>query len=235
MAKLNNSEYVQEQIKILMVDDDPDILEFLEYNLRKEGYTVMAAGNGKEAIKIADKFLPDLILLDVMMPEMDGITTCQELRKNKKLSEVFIIFLTARIEEYSEIAGFSAGADDYISKPIKPNALLSRITAIMKRRAKKDEQISLIKHGDLQIDRSSYEVQYHKEKIHFARKEFELLYLLAANPGKVYSREKLLEQIWGNEVYVGDRTVDVHIRKIREKIDPETIKTVKGIGYKFDV
>ena len=226
---------MQEKTKILIVDDDPDILEFLEYNLRKEGYTVYQAPNGKEAIKLADRFTPDLILLDVMMPEMDGITTCQEIRKNKKLEDSFVIFLTARIEEYSEIAGFSAGADDYISKPIKPGALLSRIKAVMKRKIKDDDQINILDFGDIKIDKASYEVSFKDEKIHFARKEFELLYLLASNAGKVFSREKLLEQIWGNEVYVGDRTVDVHVRKIREKLDPETIKTIKGIGYKFDV
>jgi len=224
----------QELTKILIVDDDPDILEFLDYNLRKEGYNVMQASNGKEALLMADRFIPDLILLDVMMPEMDGITTCQELRKNKNLSAVFIVFLTARIEEYSEIAGFSAGADDYIPKPIKPGALLSRIKAILKRKAKEEEEVNLLEAGDLKIDKVSYEVTYKTEKIHFARKEFELLFLLASNAGKVFSREKLLESIWGNEVYVGDRTVDVHIRKIREKIQPEYIKTIKGIGYKFE-
>ncbi len=225
---------MQENAKILIVDDDPDILEFLEYNLKKEGYTVYSAPNGKEALKVADKYLPDLILLDVMMPEMDGITTCQEMRKNKKLSESHIIFLTARIEEYSEIAGFSAGADDYINKPIKPGALLSRIKAIFKRKNKDESESTLLDMGDLIIDRNSYEVIYKSQKLHFARKEFELLYLLASHPGKVFSRDKLLEQVWGNEVFVGDRTVDVHIRKIREKIDPESIKTIKGIGYKFE-
>ena len=215
---------MQENAKILIVDDDPDILEFLEYNLKKEGYTVYSAPNGKEALKVADKYLPDLILLDVMMPEMDGITTCQEMRKNKKLSESHIIFLTARIEEYSEIAGFSAGADDYINKPIKPGALLSRIKAIFKRKNKDESESTLLDMGDLIIDRNSYEVIYKSQKLHFARKEFELLYLLASHPGKVFSRDKLLEQVWGNEVFVGDRTVDVHIRKIREKIDPESIK-----------
>lgn len=225
---------MNENATILIVDDDPDILEFLEYNLKKEGYTVFSAPNGKEALKLADKHLPSLILLDVMMPEMDGITTCQELRKNKKLAETHIFFLTARIEEYSEIAGFSAGADDYINKPIKPGALLSRIKAVLKRRNKEEEEAVVLEIGDLRIDRNSYEVQYKKEKLHFARKEFELLHLLARHPGKVFSRDKLLEQVWGNEVFVGDRTVDVHIRKIREKIDPESIKTIKGIGYKFE-
>jgi two-component system alkaline phosphatase synthesis response regulator PhoP len=225
---------MQENAKILIVDDDPDILEFLEYNLHKEGYIVYSAPNGKEALKVADKEVPELILLDVMMPEMDGITTCQEMRKNKKLADTHILFLTARIEEYSEIAGFSAGADDYINKPIKPGALLSRIKAVLKRKNKDEGETAVIEIGDLRIDRNSYEVQYKKAKLHFARKEFELLYLLAAHPGKVYNRDKLLEQVWGNEVFVGDRTVDVHIRKIREKINPESIKTIKGIGYKFE-
>jgi len=222
------------QTKILIVDDDPDILEFLTYNLKKEGYEVAEALNGKLALQIAEKFKPDLILLDVMMPEMDGIQTCQELRKNSMFKDVFIVFLTARIEEYSEIAGFTAGADDYITKPIKPGALLSRIKAILKRKHAPASADKLTI-GDLLIDKTSYEVTYKGQKIHFARKEFELLYMLASQPGKVFSRDKILEQIWGNDVYVGDRTVDVHIRKIREKIDPDFIKTVKGIGYKYDI
>jgi len=216
------------QTKILVVDDDPDILEFLTYNLKKEGYEVAEALNGRVALQVAEKFKPDLILLDVMMPELDGIQTCQELRKNSQFKDVFIVFLTARIEEYSEIAGFSAGADDYITKPIKPGALLSRITAILKRKHTSTDQ-AILKMKDLVIDKNSYDVSYKGEKIHFARKEFELLYMLASQPGKVFSREKILEQIWGNDVYVGDRTVDVHIRKIREKVDPEFIKTIKGI------
>ena len=222
------------QTKILVVDDDPDILEFLSYNLKKEGYEVAEALNGKIALQIAEKFKPDLILLDVMMPEMDGIQTCQELRKNSMFKDIFVVFLTARIEEYSEIAGFTAGADDYITKPIKPGALLSRIKAILKRKHAPAGQ-DIITLGDLVIDKTSYDVTYKGKKIHFARKEFELLYMLASQPGKVFSRDKILEQIWGNDVYVGDRTVDVHIRKIREKIDPDFIKTVKGIGYKYDI
>ena len=222
------------QTKILVVDDDPDILEFLSYNLKKEGYDVAEALNGKIALQVAEKFKPELILLDVMMPEMDGIQTCQELRKNNMFKDVFIVFLTARIEEYSEIACFTAGADDYITKPIKPGSLLSRIKAILKRKHTPAGQ-DTITIGDLLIDKTSYEVTYKGQKIHFARKEFELLYMLASQPGKVFSRDKILEQIWGNDVYVGDRTVDVHIRKIREKIDPEFIKTIKGIGYKYDI
>jgi two-component system, OmpR family, alkaline phosphatase synthesis response regulator PhoP len=222
------------QTKILVVDDDPDILEFLSYNLKKEGYEVADALNGRVALQVAEKFRPDLILLDVMMPEMDGIQTCQALRKNPSFKDIFIVFLTARIEEYSEIAGFSAGADDYITKPIKPGALTSRIKAILKRKHATVEHATL-NLGDLVIDKSSYDVTYKGHKIHFARKEFELLYMLASQPGKVFSREKILEQIWGNDVFVGDRTVDVHIRKIREKIDPDFIKTIKGIGYKYDL
>jgi two-component system, OmpR family, alkaline phosphatase synthesis response regulator PhoP len=225
---------MNEQIKILLVDDDPDILEFLEYYLKKEGYIISQASNGKEALKIANTVVPDLILLDVMMPEMDGIETCKELRKNSRLKDTYIIFLTARIEEYSEIAGFSAGADDYLNKPIKPGALLSRIKTVVKRRSKAPEN-NILEIGDLKIDKTSYEVTYKGEKLHFARKEFELLFMLAGSPGKVFTRDKILEDIWGDDVYVGDRTIDVHIRKIREKIDPESIKTVKGIGYKFEI
>ncbi|MDZ4839124.1 MAG: response regulator transcription factor [Bacteroidota bacterium] len=220
--------------RILVVDDDPDILEFLSYNLKKDGYEVAEALNGKQAIIEAQKFKPDLIILDVMMPEMDGIQTCQELRKDPSMEDVLIIFLTARLEEYSEIAGFSAGADDYLTKPIKPGALLSRIKAKLKRK-KDTEESPQLELDELYIDRTSYTVKYKNEHIHFARKEFELLFMLASQPGKVFGREKILEQIWGNDVYVGDRTVDVHIRKIREKINPNSIKTVKGIGYKFEL
>ncbi|MBI1185073.1 response regulator [bacterium] len=221
-------------IKVLVVDDEDDILELLEYNLQKEGYEVFKAHNGKEAVDVAIKEVPDIILLDIMMPLMDGIQACQEIRKEPTLDGAYVIFLTARIEEYSEIAGFSAGADDYISKPIKPGALLSRIRSVLKRREKENEQDELI-YGGLTIDRKSFEVTYNDEKIHFARKEFELLYMLASNPGKVFSRNDILDNIWGNDVYVGDRTIDVHIRKIREKIDPVLIKTIKGVGYKFEL
>jgi two-component system alkaline phosphatase synthesis response regulator PhoP len=220
--------------RILIVDDDPDILELLSYNLKKEGYQVRTASNGKLALKEAEKFLPELVLLDVMMPEMDGIETCRQLRRNPDMKDSYIIFLTARIEEYSEIAGFSAGADDYITKPIKPGALLSRIKTALKRKSK-TETPNILNFPDLSIDKTSYEVTYKGEKLHFARKEFELLYLLASQPGKVFNREQILEQIWGNDVFVGDRTVDVHIRKIREKVNPDSIKTIKGIGYKFEV
>lgn len=222
--------------RILIVDDDPDILEFLTYNLKKEGYEVATAANGKLALEKAPAFLPALILLDVMMPEMDGIATCKALRENPNLAGVYILFLTARMEEYSEIAGFSAGADDYITKPIKPGALMSRIKAILKRMDNAEpEQQPILQIADLLINRNSYEVSYRGEKVHFARKEFELLYMLAARPGQVFNRDKILEQIWGNDVFVGDRTIDVHIRKIREKINPDNIKTIKGVGYKFEL
>lgn len=221
------------QIKILIVDDEEDILDLLDYNLSKEGFQVLRATNGKEAIEVAKKGLPEIILLDIMMNQMDGIQACQEIRKIEKLQHAYIIFLTARIEEYSEIAGFSAGADDYINKPIKPGALISRIKTVLKRQ-QKDSDLDELNFDNLKIDRKSFEVTYQDQKVHFARKEFELLYLLASNPGKVYSRNDILDHIWGNDVYVGDRTIDVHIRKIREKVGPNLIKTVKGVGYKFD-
>lgn len=225
---------VQGNVKVLIVDDEEDILELLEYNLIKEGYHVLKAKNGKEGLDLAIQETPDIILLDIMMPVMDGIQACQEIRKEPSLDESYVMFLTARIEEYSEIAGFSAGADDYINKPIKPGALLSRLKSILKRKEKEREQEEL-EFDNLKIDKKSFEVTYDNTKIHFARKEFELLYLLASNPGKVYSRNDILDNIWGNDVYVGDRTIDVHIRKIREKIDPNLIKTIKGVGYKFEL
>jgi len=220
-------------IKVLVVDDEEDILELLEYNLEKENFEVVKARNGKEAVDIAVQEVPDIILLDIMMPLMDGIQACQEIRKEPSLDDAYIIFLTARIEEYSEIAGFSAGADDYLNKPIKPGALISRLKSVMKRKEKESEHEEL-SFNNLVIDRKSFEVIYDEQKIHFARKEFELLYLLASQPGKVFSRNDILDNIWGNDVYVGDRTIDVHIRKIREKIDPALIKTIKGVGYKFE-
>ncbi|MBI3142021.1 MAG: response regulator transcription factor [Bacteroidetes bacterium] len=221
-------------VKVLVVDDEEDILELLEYNLQKEGYEVYKAKNGKEALDLALKVIPDIVLLDIMMPLMDGIQACQEMRKEPTLDGAYIIFLTARIEEYSEIAGFTAGADDYLSKPIKPGALLSRLRSVLKRK-EKEADLEELDYGSLNIDRKSFEVTYKGEKIHFARKEFELLYMLASNPGKVFSRNDILDNIWGNDVYVGDRTIDVHIRKIREKIDPVLIKTIKGVGYKFEL
>lgn len=220
-------------IKVLIVDDDEDILELLEYNLVKEGYQVFKGRNGQEAIDVAVKEVPDIILLDIMMPVMDGIQACHAIRKEPALDQSYVIFLTARIEEYSEIAGFSAGADDYLNKPIKPGALISRLKSILKRKDK-EKDVEELSFDNLLIDRKSFEVTYESNKIHFARKEFELLYLLASNPGKVFGRNDILDQIWGNDVFVGDRTIDVHIRKIREKTDQRLIKTVKGVGYKFE-
>jgi two-component system alkaline phosphatase synthesis response regulator PhoP len=228
----------KKQYKVLVVDDEKDIQEFIEYNLKKEGYDVYLANNGLEAIEQAKKIKPDLILMDVMMPQMDGIQACQQLKSNPITSSSFVVFLTARAEEYSELAGFDAGADDYIAKPIKPKLLLTRIAAILRRKDKGStsenevENIKLNVKG-LIIDRETFLVYRGKEKIQLARKEFELLYLLASKPGKVFKRESILEKVWGDEVIVGDRTIDVHIRKIREKIGDDLLGTVKGVGYKF--
>ncbi|MFN3528339.1 MAG: response regulator transcription factor [Bacteroidia bacterium] len=227
---MNHNKY-----KILAVDDEPDIIEIISYNLTKEGYEVLAASNGADAIKIAKEQKPDLIILDIMMPKMDGIETCRQLREIDKLKGTFIVFLTARDEEFVEIMGFSAGADDYISKPIKPRALLSRINAILRRGGAKEELAQpKIEINDLIIDRETYIVYKGNEQITLAKKEFELLYLLASKPGKVFSRDMILEQIWGNDVVVINRTIDVHIRKLREKVGEDYILTVKGVGYKFD-
>ena len=220
-------------MKILLVDDEYDILEFLSYNLKKEGFVVKTANNGKLAVDIAQRFKPDLIILDVMMPEMDGISTCSEIREIPTLSDVLILFLTARGEEYSELAGFAAGADDYVTKPIKPKLLISRIKALLKRTSNKSQQ-KVIKIGDLHIDIDKYELIFKNNKIHLAKKEFKLLYYLMTVPGKVFLREDIIANIWG-EAHVGDRTLDVHVRKIREKIGDQHIKTVKGVGYKFDI
>lgn len=219
--------------KILVVDDEIDILEFIQYNLKKEGYDVHLAHNGQEAIDVAKKVKPDLILLDVMMPVMDGIEACKQIKSNSELEKIFIVFLTARAEEYSEIAGFNAGADDYISKPIKPRVLLSRISAILRRKGKEIVESKIVA-GDITIDRETFLVYKNGAKIQLARKEFELLYLLAGKPGKVFTRDYILEKVWGDEVLVVDRTIDVHIRKLREKIGDEYIGTVKGVGYKFE-
>jgi len=222
------------KIKILLADDEPDILEFMEYNLKKEGYHVLLGKNGAEAVEIAKKEKPDLIILDIMMPVMDGIEACRIMRSTPSLKNTVITFLTARNEDYSEIAGFEAGADDYISKPIKPRVMLSRIRALL-RRSDSNETIERIKLGTLEIDREKYLVYKNSTALFFPRKEFELLALLASKPGKVFAREEILSRVWGNDTIVGDRTIDVHIRKIREKLGDENIKTVKGIGYKFDV
>lgn len=220
--------------KILVVDDESDILELLEYNLKKEGYEVKTAINGIKGLETAKAFVPDLILLDIMMPKQDGVETCRQMREVPELSNVYIIFLTARSEEYSEVAAFENGADDYITKPIKPKALMSRINALFRRASKDKNHAQKITAGKLVIDRTSYNVIADGSKINLPKKEFELLYFLAQNPGKVYSRDELLQNIWGSDVYVVSRTVDVHIRKIREKIGEGFISTIKGVGYKFD-
>ncbi|MBL6872246.1 MAG: response regulator transcription factor [Flavobacteriales bacterium] len=220
-------------MKVLIVDDEKDILEFLSYNLEKEGFIVHTALNGKSAIEKAKKYKPDLIILDVMMPEMDGITTCQEIRSIPEISNTLILFLTARSEEYSELAGFDAGADDYVAKPIKPKLLISRIKALLKRNKIKASTKN-IQIGNIEIDREKFLLLYNKEEIHMARKEFNLLYYLMTIPGKVFTREDIISEIW-KDAFVGDRTIDVHVRKIREKIGDKYIKTVKGVGYKFDL
>ncbi|HLP32255.1 MAG TPA: response regulator transcription factor [Bacteroidia bacterium] len=222
-------------IKILVVDDEPDILEFIEYNLKREGYQVFLGSNGQEAIEKAKQVKPDLILLDVMMPFVDGIEACKSLRELPEFKTTFIVFLTARSEEYSEIAGFNAGADDYIAKPIKPRVLLSRINAILRRKDKDKKEELKLQVGDLVIDRESFLVYRGDQKIQLAKKEFELLFLLASKPGKVFTRENILEKIWGDDVLVIDRTIDVHIRKVREKLGDQYISTVKGVGYKFEI
>ncbi len=223
--------------KILLVDDEPDILEFMEYNLKKENYQIYKANNGREAIAKAKKENPDLIILDIMMPEMDGIETCRALREMPEFKKTLIAFLTARNEDYSQIAGFDVGADDYITKPIKPRVLISRINALFRRYSPgngNDDKKNVLSIAGLEIDRERYLVFRGEEKIELPRKEFELLALLATKPGKVFTRDEILERVWGNDVVVGDRTIDVHIRKLREKLGEELIKTVKGIGYKFD-
>jgi two-component system, OmpR family, alkaline phosphatase synthesis response regulator PhoP len=221
--------------KVLVVDDEESIVELLKYNLEKSGFEVKTALDGFKAVEIAKKFEPDLVLLDIMMPKMDGVETCRLLREIPQLEKTFIIFLTARSEEYSEVAAFDVGADDYITKPIKPRALMSRINALFRRDTKKAPPASLITIGSLTIDRTSYTIKLDEREINLPKKEFELLYFLAQNPNKVFTREDLLENIWGTDVYVLARTVDVHIRKVREKIGDEFITTVKGVGYKFSL
>lgn len=220
--------------KILLVDDEPDIIEFLGYNLAKEGYDVTTTTSGREAITIANKINPDLIILDVMMPEMDGIETCHEIRGIDGLKNTLIAFLSARGEDYSQVAGFEAGADDYITKPIKPRLLVSRVKAILRRSGGKEVVDKNDIECTIQIDREKYLVYKEGEEFSFPKKEFELLALLIAKPGKVFTREVILENVWGGEVVVGDRTIDVHIRKLREKLGGHYIKTIKGVGYKFE-
>jgi len=221
------------QIKVLAVDDEPDILELIRYNLEKEGFAVETASNGAEGLERARSFSPDLILLDVMMPEIDGMEVCRTLRQEEKFGNTLIAFLTARSEDYSQIAGFDAGADDYITKPIRPRVLVSRVKGLL-RRSKVAEDSHSKDFGDLRIDRETYLAYLKEEPITLARKEFELLYLLSSKPGKVFTRDEIYERIWGADLIVGERTIDVHIRKIREKLGSHYIKTVKGIGYKFE-
>jgi two-component system alkaline phosphatase synthesis response regulator PhoP len=230
---MNTNEY-----KILLVDDEPDILEFISYNLRKEGYQVFTENNGKSAIETSKNILPHLIILDVMMPEMDGMETCKELKKVPSLKNSIIVFLTARSEDYSQMAGFDAGADDYVSKPIKPALLISRIKALLRRYSALSNDVdtsNMIEVGDIVIDKERYVIIRADQEILLPKKEFELLTLLASKPNKVFTREEIFSKVWGNNVVVGDRTIDVHVRKLREKIGAESIKTVKGVGYKFEV
>lgn len=225
--------------KILLVDDEPDIIEFLGYNLRKENFKVLTANNGEEALKIAQAELPELIILDVMMPEMDGIETCEEIKRIPALKNSIVAFLTARGEDYSQIAGFDAGADDYITKPIKPKVLISRVKALLKRYHTNDEtknsssDVEIIRMGDLTIDRERYIIINAGEEMVLPKKEFELLLLLVSKPEKVFTRDEIYTAVWGDNIIVGDRTIDVHIRKLREKIGQEHIRTIKGVGYKF--
>lgn len=224
------------RFKILVVDDEPDIIEFLSYNLKKEGFTIKTASTGRQAIDMAVSFNPHLILLDVMMPEMDGIETCEELRANPLTKDMLIAFLTARNEDYSQIAGFDAGGDDYISKPIKPKVLISRIKALLKRAGSLDDSNDArgeIPQTGLVIDKERYVVYLDGQEIILPKKEFELLALLHSKPQKVFTRDEIYQSIWGDEIVVGDRTIDVHIRKLREKLGEDYIRTVKGVGYKF--
>ena len=222
-------------IRILLVDDEPDILEIIGYNLSAEGYQIITAENGVEAIKLAKSKKPQLIILDVMMPEMDGIEACEQIRKVPALEKTIITFLTARGEDYSQMAGFDAGADDYITKPIKPKVLVSKVKALLRRWDSETTDDATLKVGNLTINREEYKIIHEKKEIILPRKEFELLSLLASKPGKVFTREDILNKVWGNEVVVGGRTIDVHIRKLREKLGDGKFKTIKGVGYKFVV
>ncbi|MBN8643032.1 MAG: response regulator transcription factor [Flavobacteriales bacterium] len=224
----------KKEIKILLVDDEQDILEIVGYNLSQEGYKIVTASNGREAIAVAKKEIPQLIIMDVMMPEMDGMEACENIRKIPELSNVIITFLTARSEDYSQVAGFDAGADDYIAKPIKPKLLVSKVKALL-RRLKSDSIASeTLNVGGIEINREEYKIVKDNVEIILPRKEFELFHLLASKPGKVFKREEILDKVWGNEVIVGGRTIDVHIRKLREKIGEDLFKTIKGVGYKFE-
>ena len=219
---------------ILLVDDDPDIREFVTFNLAKEGYNMVTAKDGAEGVEAVKKHRPDLVLLDVMMPGMDGIEACEAIRTNPDIASTLIAFLSARGEDYSQVAGFDAGADDYITKPIRPKVLVSRVKALLRRNVKESEPVGNIERGDLLINLEKYQVFRDGEVVDMPRKEFELLHLLASKPGKVVSRDSIMDRGWGSEVVVGGRTIDVHIRKIREKIGDDRIKTIKGVGYKFE-
>lgn len=225
-----------ETAKILVVDDEPDILEFLQYNLEKEGFTVVTASDGEAGIQMAERENPDLIILDIMMPKMDGVEVCRVLRSRPQFAQTVIAFLTAREEDFSQIAALETGGDDYITKPIRPRVFLSRIRALLRRTERNDKETleNVILIGDLAIDRDRILVQRGEEIIELAKKEFELLNLLVSKPGKVFSREEIFNKVWGTDVIVGNRTIDVHIRKLREKIGDHYIKTIKGIGYKFE-
>ncbi len=223
------------QKKILLIDDEPDILEILSYNLEKEGYEVATATNGNEGIEKAKEMLPDLILLDVMMPEKDGIETCQEMRKIKELQKTLIVFLSARSEEFSQLAGFQAGANDYIVKIIKPKVLISKVNALLRLTSQVSNSSQNIELGDLIINKDNFRVSKGGQQFMLPKKEFNLLYLLASNTEKVFKRDEILEKVWGNDVIVGERTIDVHIRRLREKLGIDTIQTLKGIGYKLVV
>ena len=222
------------EIKILCVDDEPDILEILKYNLSNEGYNVSTAADGKSAIEIAYNISPNLIIMDVMMPNMDGIEACEKLRSDEKFNDTIIMFLTARGEDYSHVAAYDAGADDYVTKPVKPKVLVSKVKGLLRRLKKViAKDINEIVFDDIKIDREKYKVYISDNVLNLPRKEFELLYLLASKPDKVFKREKIMEAVWGSEVVVGDRTIDVHIRKLIEKVGDKYFKTVKGVGYKF--
>jgi len=223
-----------EKYKILLVDDENDVLEFLGYNLRKEGYQVFTASNGKDAIQMATTINPHLIILDVMMPEMDGMEACREIKRLPALSNTIILFLTARSEDYSQIAGFDAGADDYIAKPIKPMVLVSRIKALLKRYKTDDAMVNILTRKEMVIDRERYLIIKDGKELVLPKKEFELLLVLASKPNKVFTRDEIFDKVWGEDVIVGDRTIDVHVRRIREKIGIDNIKTIKGVGYKYE-
>ena len=225
----------KKDIRILLVDDDADILEIVGYNLSQEGYQISTAINGREAIAKAKKLLPHLIIMDVMMPEMDGMEACENIRKIPELSNVIITFLTARSEDYSQVAGFDAGADDYITKPIKQKLLVSKVKALLRRLKETEKDSETLNVGGIEINREEYKIVKDNVEIVLPRKEFELFYLLASKPGKVFKREEILDKVWGNDVVVGGRTIDVHIRKLREKIGDDFFKTIKGVGYKFEV